>query len=261
MNLETNETNTQLNVLMGRNPIREAIKKGRSIDRLLVAEGNTDGSVKEIVKLARDRRVVVVEVSRNKLDELCMPYGYGGRPGNHQGMVAILPAKEYCSVEDIFQDAKEKGQPLFLILLDGIQDPHNLGAILRSAEALGAHGVVLPKRRSAPLNAAAAKASAGAIEYVKVAQVANLPALIQELKGQGVWVVGASMDGQAAYEADLSGPLALVVGSEGEGLSRLVKERCDFLVSVPLVGKMESYNASVAAGILMYEKYRQSRGK
>jgi 23S rRNA (guanosine2251-2'-O)-methyltransferase len=261
MNLETGESRAELNLIMGRNPTREAVKKGRAIDRLMVAQGNVDGSVKEIVKLARDRRIVVVEVPRRKLDELCMPYGYGGRPGNHQGMVAILPAKEYSTIEEILEDAERKGEPPFVLVLDGIQDPHNLGAILRSAEALGVHGVVLPKRRSAPLNAAAAKASAGAIEYVKVAQAANLTAVIEELKRRGIWVAGASMDGQAAYEADLKGPLALIVGSEGEGLSRLVKENCDFLVSVPLRGKMESYNASVAAGILMYEKYRQSSGK
>jgi 23S rRNA (guanosine2251-2'-O)-methyltransferase len=247
------------NLIMGRNPVREAIKKGASIERILVMKGHTDGSVREILNGARDRRIVIIEVAKQKLDELCLPFGYGDRTGNHQGIVALLPEKEYCSIDDMLAYAAQKAEPPLLLLLDGIQDPHNLGAILRSAEAMGAHGVILPKRRSAPLNAAAAKASAGAIEYVRIARVANLTAAIEELKQKGLWIAGAVMDGQPAEQADLKGPIAFVIGSEGEGVSRLIRKNCDFLLRIPMAGHIASLNASVAAGILLYERARQCR--
>ena len=254
---ERREENTAPNVIMGRNAVREAIKKGRSIDRILIATGTQDGSIREIRNLAAQAKLIIKEVSRQKLDELCMDFGYGGRPGNHQGIVAIVPEKEYVTVEEILAYAREKGEEPFVILLDSIQDPHNLGAIIRSAECMGAHGVIIPKRRSAPLNAAASKASAGALEYMRVCKVTNLAATIEELKKQGLWIAGASMEGQPVFQCNLKGALAVVIGAEGDGLSRLLKEKCDFLVSIPINGMVDSLNASVAAGVMMYERLRQ----
>lgn len=243
-------------LVMGRNAVREAIKSGRSIDRILVSR-EPDGSLREIVSLARDRNLRVDEVGREKLDELCMPFGHGNKPGNHQGIVAQVPGVDYCEVEDILAVAKARGEAPFLILLDGIEDPHNLGSILRSAECAGAHGVILPKRRSASLTAAACKASAGAVEYIKVARVANLVEAMRRLKRQGIWLAGADMQGAPMDRADLKGPLGLVIGSEGSGLGKLVQESCDFLVSIPMSGHLDSLNAAVAAAILMFEKKRQ----
>jgi len=240
-------------ILMGRNAVREAIKAGRSIDRILVVE-EQDGSLGEIINMARDRNLIIREVDRKKLDEMCMPFGHGDKPGNHQGIVAQVPGVEYCDVGDILALAKERGEDPFVILLDGVEDPHNLGSIIRSAECAGAHGVVITKRRSASVTAAVAKASAGAVEYMKVAKVANLGNAIERLKQDGLWVAGADMAGEAMNKVDLSGPLALVIGSEGDGLSRLVKEKCDFLVSIPIFGHVDSLNAAVAAAVLMYQK-------
>ncbi len=243
-------------LIMGRNAVREAIKSGRSIDRILVV-AERDGSLNEVVALARDRNIVLREVSRKKLDELCMPFGHGGRTGNHQGIVAQVPSVEYCTVADVLACAKERNEQPFVILLDGIEDPHNLGSIIRSAECAGAHGVVIPKRRSAAVTAAAAKASAGATEYMRVARVVNLSGAIDELKAAGLWILGADMAGSPMTSVDMKGPLALVIGSEGSGLSRLVREKCDYLAAIPLYGNLQSLNASVAAAILMYEKKRQ----
>lgn len=246
------------NILMGRNPVKEAIKNGRSIDRILVLK-QTDGSLREIISLARDANILVQETDRAKLDELCMPFGYGERTGNHQGIVAYVPGAEYVELSDILEEAKAKNEPPFIILLDSIEDPHNLGSIIRSAECAGAHGVVITKRRSASLTAAACKASAGAVEYVKVARVSNLSGAIDRLKDEGLWIAGADMSGTSMHEANMSGALGLVIGSEGKGISRLIKEKCDFLVSVPMKGKLDSLNAAVAAAILMFEKQRQSK--
>ena len=246
------------NILMGRNPVKEAIKNGRSIDRILVLK-QTDGSLREIIGLARDANILVQETDRAKLDELCMPFGYGERTGNHQGIVAYVPGAEYVELSDIIEEAKQKNEPPFIILLDSIEDPHNLGSIIRSAECAGAHGVVITKRRSASLTAAACKASAGAVEYVKVARVSNLAGAIDRLKDEGLWIAGADMSGTNMHEANLSGAIGLVIGSEGKGISRLIKEKCDFLVSVPMKGQLDSLNAAVAAAILMFEKQRQSK--
>ena len=243
-------------LIMGRNGVREALRSGRSIDRILVTK-EQDGSLGELVNMARDRNIQLREVDRAKLDELCMPFGHGNKPGNHQGIVAQVPGVDYCEVEDILAVAKARGEAPFLILLDGIEDPHNLGSILRSAECAGAHGVILPKRRSASLTAAACKASAGAVEYIKVARVANLVEAMRRLKRQGIWLAGADMQGTPMDRADLKGPLGLVIGSEGSGLGKLVQESCDFLVSIPMSGHLDSLNAAVAAAILMFEKKRQ----
>ena len=243
-------------LLIGRNAVREAIKNGRSIDRILVTK-EQDGSLGEIVRMARDRNLVLRETDRRKLDELCMPFGHGGKTANHQGVVAYAAGVEYCTVGDILKSAREKGEDPFVIVLDGIEDPHNLGSIIRSAECAGAHGVVIGKRRSASVTAAAAKAAAGATEYMKVARVVNISGAIEELKRAKLWVAGADMHGTDMTKQGLNGPLALVIGSEGDGLSKLVRESCDFLVSIPMKGHIDSLNAGVAAAVLMFEKRRQ----
>ena len=243
-------------IVMGRNAVREALKSGRSIDRILVVK-ELDGSLREVIGLARDRNLQIREVDRFKLDEMCMPFGHGGKPGNHQGIVAQVPGVEYCDISDILQVAKERNEKPFIILLDGVEDPHNLGSIIRSAECAGAHGVIIPKRRSASVTASACKASAGAVEYMKVARVSNLGGAIDRLKDEGLWIAGADMAGTAMDKADLKGAIGLVIGSEGDGISRLIKEKCDFLVSIPMAGRIDSLNAAVAAAVLMFEKKRQ----
>lgn len=253
---QQNENDEKPYLLIGRNAVREAIKSGRSIDRILVTN-ERDGSLGEIVTLARERKLVVREVDRKKLDELCMPFGHGGKTANHQGVVAYAAGVTYCDVADILQVAKERGEDPFVIVLDEIEDPHNLGSIIRSADCAGAHGVIIGKRRSASVTAAAVKASAGATEYVKIARVVNINAALAQLKAAGVWVAGADMHGEPMRSASMKGPLALVIGNEGEGLSKLVRENCDFLVSIPMQGHIDSLNAGVAAAILMFEKKRQ----
>lgn len=243
-------------LLIGRNAVREALRANRSIDRILVST-ETDGSLREIINLARDQKLIIREVDRKKLDELCMPFGHGGKTANHQGIVAYAAGVEYCSVADILAMAEEKNEEPFVIVLDGIEDPHNLGSIIRSADCAGVHGIVIGKRRSASVTAAVVKASAGASEFVKIARVVNIPSAIVELKKAGVWVAGADMQGQPMSKQSLSGALALVIGNEGEGLSKLVREKCDFLVSIPMRGHIDSLNAGVAAAVLMFEKRRQ----
>jgi len=245
-------------ILYGRNPVREAIKSGRSIDRISVtAAGAEDGSLRELVRMAREAGIVVAEVTRQKLDEMTLPYGYAGKPANHQGIIARLPECQYVEVEDILAQAKGKGEDPFIIVLDSISDPHNLGSIMRSALCAGAHGVIIPKRRAASVTAAAGKASAGAVAYLPVARVANLSSTVEELKKAGLWVCGADAAGTPMTACDLKGPLALVIGSEDEGISRLLREKCDFLASIPMKGPLDSLNASVAAAVLMFEKVRQ----
>ena len=239
------------NILAGRNPIREALKAGRPVEKLLVAQGELSGAAQEIVGLAREAGAVVQRVERSRLDQLYPA---------HQGMLAYVAAVPYVQVEDMLAAAAAKGEDPFLILLDGITDPHNLGAIVRTAECAGAHGVIIPERRAAGLTPAAAKAAAGALNHMPVARVKNLNRVIEELKAGGVWVIGTAMDGEDALKADLSGPVALVIGSEGEGISRLTLEKCDRTVSLPMMGRIESLNASVAAGILMYGIVRARRG-
>ena len=247
-------------LVFGRNAVKEAIKAGRSIDKILV-QTEPDGSLREILALAREARIIVHEVNRKKLDEICLPFGHGGKTANHQGIAAYTAGVEYCEVSDILALAKERNEAPFVVVLDGVEDPHNLGAIIRSADCAGAHGVILGKHRSAPVTAAAVKASAGAAEYVPIARVTNITAALEELKQAGLWVAGADMAGESAYKKDLTGAFALVIGNEGEGLSRLVRERCDYLVSIPMKGHVDSLNAGVAAGILLFEKRRQDQNK
>ena len=232
-------------VIAGRNPVSEAIRSGRPIDKILVARGEKAGAVVGILAKAREKQIPVKEADRVKLDFLS-----GSAP--HQGIIALAAAKEYSSVEDILAYAAEKGEPPFLIVLDELEDPHNLGAIIRTAECVGAHGVIIPKRRSVGLSYTVGKASAGAVEYMRVARVTNIANLLDDLKKQGVWIYGADMNGTDYTQCDMSGACALVIGNEGKGMARLVREKCDVIVSLPMKGHINSLNASVAAGILMY---------
>ena len=238
-------TEPKPDVIAGRNPVSEAIRSGRPIDKILVARGEKTGAVVGILAKARDRQIPVKEVDRTKLDFLS-----GSAP--HQGIVALAAAKEYCTVEEILAYAEERSEPPFLVILDELEDPHNLGAIIRTAECVGVHGVIVPKRRSASLSYTVGKASAGAIEYMRVARVTNIANALDELKARGVWVYGADMNGSDYLQCDLSGACAIVIGNEGKGISRLVREKCDVIVSLPMKGHINSLNASVAAGILMY---------
>lgn len=235
------------NLLVGRNPIREALKAGRPVEKLLVAQGDLSGAARDIIRLAKDNGVIVQNVDRSRLDQIYPA---------HQGMLAYVAAVDYKSVEDILAFAAERSEDPFVIILDGITDPHNLGAIIRSAECAGAHGVIVPERRAAGLGPAAAKAAAGALNHMRIARVKNLNRTIDELKQRGLWVIGTAMDGEDAFSADLTGPVALVIGSEGEGISRLTLEKCDRTLTLPMKGEIVSLNASVAAGILMYEIVR-----
>lgn len=254
---QANEEQDELPYLiMGRNAVREAVRSGRSIDKILVTK-EIDGSLREIINLARDNNIRVDSVVREKLDELCMPFGHGQKTGNHQGIVAMVPGVEYCEIADILNFAKEKGEKPFIIILDGIEDPHNLGSIIRSAVCAGAHGIIIPRRRAVSVTAAACKASAGTVEYAHIARVANIANAIARLKDEGLWIAGADMSGTAMTSARMEGALALVIGSEGDGIGRLVKEKCDFLVSIPMFGQIDSLNAAVAAAVLMFEKRRQ----
>lgn len=250
MNSDMISENNQL--IAGRNAVSEALKSERAIDTLLVARGERNGSIGRIIAECRNRKIVVKEVDPKKLDFLC-------GQGNHQGVAAYAAAHEYAEVEDIFALAEERNEPVFIIICDEIEDPHNLGAIIRTAEAAGAHGIIIPKRRNASLSWAVGKAAAGALEYMPVARVGNLAGTIDSLKERGVWIYSADMDGKLWCETDFSGPAALVIGSEGNGVGRLIKEKSDFVVSLPMNGKINSLNASVAGGILMYEIARQRR--
>jgi len=243
-------------LILGRNAVKEAIKSGRSIDRIEVLS-DPDGSLREIIALAKERALVIRDTDKRHLDEICMPFGHGDKPGNHQGIVAYAAGVEYCTVADILAVARERNEDPFVIVLDGILDPHNLGSIIRSAECVGAHGVIIGKRRSASVTSSTVKASAGATEHIKIARVVNIGAAIDELKRAKLWVAGADMKGNPMDKQGLNGPLALVIGGEGEGLSKLVSEKCDFLVAIPQYGKIGSLNAGVAAAVLMFEKKRQ----
>lgn len=240
-------------LIVGRNSVSEALKSQRAINTLLVQKGERNGSVGRIIALCREKQIVIKEVDKKKLDFLC-------GQGNHQGIAAYVAAHEYSQLEDIFALAKEKEEDPFIIICDEIEDPHNLGAIIRTAEASGAHGIIIPKRHGASLTWAVGKASAGAVEYMPVVRVGNLASTIEELKEKGLWVYSADMDGRPWCETDFKGGVALVIGSEGKGVSRLIREKSDFIVSLPMRGKVNSLNASVAAGILMYEVARQRLG-
>jgi len=239
------------NYIEGRNPVMEALKAGREIEKILVAKGANQGSINKVVGKAKDKKIVVQYVERNKLDSM-------SETGSHQGVIAIASAHSYKTIDDILQLAKDKNEDPFIIILDEIEDPHNLGAILRTAECAGAHGVIIPKRRAVGLTSIVAKTSAGAIEYIPVAKVSNIAQTIDILKEKGIWVFGADMSGENNYfDKDLKGPIALVIGSEGKGIGRLIKEKCDFLVKIPMMGRVDSLNASVAASVLIYEVLRQ----
>jgi len=235
----------------GRNPVLEALRAGRTINKILVAKGEKEGSIRQIIALAREQGIVVQEVDRAKLDSISTSY-------SHQGVIALAAAKNYVDVDDILNAAEQKAEPPFIIVLDEINDSNNLGSILRTADAVGAHGIIIPKRRAVGLTSAVAKASAGAIEYVPVARVTNIAQTIEYLKKKNIWVVGTDANSEKSfYNSDLTGAIALVVGSEGEGIGRLVREKCDFTVSIPMMGKISSLNAAVAAAVVMYEIRRQ----
>ena len=236
--------------IFGRNTVMEALKSNRTINKIWLAKGEQKGSVREIVALAKEKRITVQIVERSKLDKM-FPHE------NHQGVAASVASADYVAWQDSVDAARQKGEDPLLVILDELEDPHNLGAILRSVDAVGAHGVIIPKRRAVPLTDGVAKASAGAIEHVPVARVSNLVQVIEELKKQGIWIAGADLHGEYMHKQDLTGPLAIVVGSEGKGLGKLVRESCDYVVSIPMQGKINSLNASVATGVLLYEVYRQ----
>lgn len=239
-------------MVAGRNAVMEALNGSRSVNKLMIANGSTEGSIKEIIAVAKEKGVNIQFWDRSKLDSIA-------RGIRHQGVLAQVAPVQYTELEDILQVAKDRNEPPFIVLLDELEDPHNLGAILRTADAAGVHGVLIPKHRSCPLSATVAKTSAGAVEHVPVARVGNLVQTIKKLKQEGLWVAAADMDGKDYYDTDLTGPLLLIIGSEGQGVGRLVKEQCDFVVRIPMVGKINSLNASVAGSILMYEAMKQRR--
>ena len=237
-------------LVAGRNAVMEVLKGSRSVNRLLVANGSSEGSMREIIALAKEKGINIQFYDRSKLDAMA--------PGiRHQGVMAQVPPVQYAELEDILQIARDRNEPPFIVLLDELEDPHNLGAILRTADAAGVHGVLIPKHRSCPLSATVAKTSAGAVEHVPVARIGNMVQTIKKLKKEGLWVAAADMDGTDYYDTDLTGSLLLVIGSEGQGVGRLIKEQCDFVVRIPMVGKINSLNASVAGSILMYEAMKQ----
>lgn len=254
MNINKEEQNQRgEDIIAGRNAVAEALRSGRAIDSLYVARGAHTGSIGALIAKAKKQGIAIKEADPKKLDFMC---------GNavHQGVVAVAAVHEYASLDDLFALAEERGEPPFFIVADELEDPHNLGAILRTAECAGAHGVIIPKRRSVGLTYAVGKASAGAVEYVPVARVTNITATLEALKQRGVWTFAADMEGQNWCAVDYAGPTALVIGSEGFGVSRLVKETCDFVISLPMKGKINSLNASVACGVICYEVARQRSG-
>ena len=252
--MENKNEMQQNNIICGRNPVLEAVRSGREIDRLLVAHGVSGGSVTAIIAKCIARGILIKEVSPQKLDFYC-----GG--ANHQGVAVMFASQEYATVDEIFTVAESRNEKPFIIVCDEIEDPHNLGAIIRTAEASGVHGIIIPKRRSASLNATVAKSASGALEYMKVARVTNIPSTIEELKEKGVWVMGADMDGEDYTKIDFDLPVALVIGNEGKGIGTLTAKKCDRIISLPMLGKINSLNASVAAGILMYEVVNKRRLK
>ena len=238
------------NKIEGRNAVLEAFRSGKTIDKLYILDGCQDGPVRTIAREAKKHDTIINYVKKERLDQL-------SETGKHQGVIAVAASYEYVEVEDILENARKKGEPPFIILLDNIEDPHNLGAIIRTANLAGAHGVIIPKRRAAGLTATVARTSAGSLNYTPVAKVTNLKTAIEDLKKEGMWFVCADMGGTSYYDLDLKGPIGLVIGNEGEGVSRLVKENCDFVASIPMKGDIDSLNASVAAGILAFEISRQ----
>ena len=235
----------------GRNSVIELLESGRDINKIYISNGEKHGSVNKIIELAKKRKVVISQVDRNKINQM-------SQTDNNQGVIAIVPPFDYCDVEDILQDAKNKNEDPFVVILDGIEDPHNLGSIIRTAETAGVHGIIIPKRRAALVNATVNKASAGAVEHMKIARVTNITDSIEKLKNEGLWICGTDINANKYYyEQDLTGALGIVIGNEGNGISEKVKKNCDFLVKIPMKGKITSLNASVSAGIIMYESVEQ----
>ena len=252
MNNENFSEEKQNNIICGRNPVLEAVRSGREIDRLLVAHGVSGGSVSAIIAKCASKGILIKEVSAQKLDYYCSG-------ANHQGVAVMFATQEYSTVDDILELAKQRNENPFIVICDDLEDPHNLGAVIRTAEACGVHGIIIPKRRSASLNATVAKSASGALEYMKVARVTNIANTIDRLKNEGIWVFGADMDGCDYAAADFDVPCALVIGNEGKGIGPLVAKKCDEIISLPMHGKINSLNASVAAGILMYEVVRKRK--
>lgn len=246
-----NSEDRNSDILEGRNPVLEALKAGRTINKILIARGEREGSIRQIAAVAKDMGITIQEVDRRNLDSISLTK-------SHQGVIAYVSVKEYVEVDDILKAAEKSGTPPFILILDEINDAHNLGSILRTADAVGVHGVIIPKRRAVGLTSVVAKASAGAVEYVPVARVTNIAQTIDYLKKNNIWVIGTDQTGDKEfYKSDLKGPVALVIGSEGEGMGRLVREKCDFIVRIPMMGNISSLNASVAAAVIMYEILKQ----
>lgn len=241
--------------ITGRNPVIELLKTDKNIDEILIARGNLQGSIKKIIGMAKDKNILIQEVSKSRLDNIT--------DGSiHQGVAALVTGFEYSNVDDILERARKKGEDPFVIILDEIEDPHNLGAIIRTAECSGAHGVIIPKRRSAQVNQTVYKTSSGAVEHILIADVTNISDTISKLKDEGLWIYGSDMDGDSDYyDTDLKGSIGLVIGNEGKGITRIVKEKCDVLVSIPMYGNINSLNASASAAILIYEVLRQNNEK
>ena len=235
----------------GRNPVLELLESNKDINKIFVSKGEKHGSINKIIAVAKQKKVIVVETERNKLDEMSETH-------NHQGVIAVVPPFDYCEVDDILEYAKTKGEKAFVLILDGIEDVHNLGSIIRTAEAAGVHGIIIPKRRAASVNAIVSKTSAGAVEYMKIARVNNLTETIKKLKDVGLWIIGTDLQTEVSYDKqDYTGDIAIVIGSEGFGMSKIVKDNCDFLIKIPMRGKIQSLNASVSAGIVIYEALKQ----
>lgn len=239
-------------LVVGRNAVKELLSGGQDIEKIYIQSGKREGSVNVLLGIASERKLPIVELDKTKMDRMC-------QGANHQGIMAIASQQNYVSVDEILEYAEEKGESPFVVLLDGVEDPHNLGAIIRSAECMGAHGIIIPKRRAVGLNATVAKSSAGAISHMRVAKVTNLAVTIDELKERGMWFYAADMDGESLYETNISGSVGIVLGSEGDGISRLVREKCDFVVSIPMYGQVNSMNVSCAAAVILSEVARKKR--
>ena len=253
--MQKQEENEYLDQIEGRNSVIELLESGRDINKIFIQSGERHGSINKIIAMARERKVIIKEIDKNKMKQMA-------QTDNYQGVIAIVPPFEYCDVDDILLEAKSRQEEPFVVILDGIEDVHNLGSIIRTAETAGVHGIIIPKRRAASVNSIVSKVSAGAVEYMKIARVNNLTDTIKYLKEQGLWVCGTDMATKQEYDKqDYTGPIGIVIGSEGFGMSRLVKENCDFLVKIPMMGKITSLNASVSAGIVIYEAVKQRKNK
>lgn len=245
--------NSYTDQVEGRNAVIELLENGKDVNKIFISNGEKHGSINKIIAMAKERKIIITEVDRNKINQM-------SQTDNNQGVIAIVPPFDYCDIDDILEYAKQKNEDPFILILDGIEDPHNLGSIMRTAETAGVHGIIIPKRRAASVNSTVAKVSAGATEYMKVARVNNINEAIKELKENDVWICGTDMDTKTYYyDQDMKGSIGIVIGSEGYGMSRLVKENCDFLVKIPMKGKITSLNASVSAGIVIYEVVKQRK--